>query len=76
MLNFFTKALIKRQMKDVPEAELEKIFVIIEKNPDFFKQMAMSIQDKMKSGMSQEEAAKAVMAEGGEDMKKVMGSFR
>lgn len=75
MLNFFTKALIKRQMKGVPEGELNKIFEMIEKNPDFFKQMAESIQAKMKTGMSQEDAAKAVMAEGGEDMKKVMGSL-
>lgn len=75
MLNFFTKALIKRQMKGVPESELNKIFELIEKNPDFFKQMAESIQAKMKTGMSQEDAAKAVMAEGGDDFKKVMGSM-
>lgn len=76
MLNFFTKALIKRQLKDVPESELNKIFEMIEKNPAFFQQMATSIQAKMKMGMSQEEAAKAVMAEGGEDMKKVLGSLQ
>lgn len=75
MLNFFTKALIKRQLKDVPQTELDKIFEMIEKNPDFFKQMAESIQAKMKTGMSQEEAAKAVMQESGEDMKKVMGGL-
>ncbi len=75
MLNFFTKALIKRQLKDVPQGELDKIFQMIEKNPDFFKQMAGSIQAKMKTGMTQEEATKAVMQEGGEDMKKVLGSL-
>ena len=75
MLNFFTKALIKRQMKDVPQAELDKIFEMIEKNPDFFKQMAESIQAKMKMGMSQEDAAKAFMNESGDDMKKVMGGM-
>lgn len=75
MLNFFTKTLIKRQLKDVPQTELDKIFEMIERNPDFFKQMAESIQAKMKLGMSQEEAAKAVMKEGGDEMKKVMGSM-
>lgn len=75
MLNFFTKALIKRQLKDVPQTELDKIFAMIEQNPAFFQQMAESIQTKMKSGMSQEEAAKVVMQEGGEDMKKVMGGL-
>jgi preprotein translocase subunit SecA len=43
------------------EAEINKIFEMIEKNPDYFKQMAEQIQAKMKQGMSQEEAAKAVM---------------
>jgi phospholipid N-methyltransferase len=62
-------------MKGVPEAELNKIFEMIEKNPDFFKQMAESIQAKMKTGMSQEDAAKAVMAEGGDDFKKVMSTL-
>ncbi len=76
MLNFFTKALIKRQLKDVPQSELDKIFDMIEKNPAFFQQMATSIQAKMKTGMSQQEAAKAVMEEGGEDMRKVMGSLK
>ena len=75
MLNFFTKALIKRQLKDVPPAQLEKMFEIIEKNPDYFKQMAESIQAKMKQGMSQEEAAKATMEEGGDEMKKIMSSL-
>ncbi|MFA6459507.1 MAG: hypothetical protein WCV79_03915 [Candidatus Paceibacterota bacterium] len=73
MLNFFTKALIKRQLKDMPEAEIEKIFTVIEKNPAFFTQMAANIQEKMKSGMSQEEAAKAIITESGEDMKKILG---
>jgi hypothetical protein len=75
MLNFFTKALIKRQLKDVPQAELDKIFEMIEKNPAFFQQMAGAIQEKMKTGMSQQEAAKAVMEEGGDEMKKVMGAL-
>lgn len=73
MLNFFTKALIKRQLKHVPEAEIEKIFALIEKNPDFFKNLASLLQEKLKSGMSQEEAMKAVIAEQGDEVKKVLG---
>ena len=72
MLNFFTKALIKRQLKDVPEAELEKMFEMIEKNPDYFKQMAEQIQAKMKEGMTQEEAAKAIMQS---DQDKIRGMW-
>ena len=61
MLNFLTKSLIKRQLKDVPPDQLEKIFEIIDKNPDFFMKLAGNVQEKMKSGMSQEEAVKALM---------------
>jgi hypothetical protein len=75
MLNFFTKALIKRQLKDVPADQLEKIFAMIEKNPAFFQEMAEKIQVKMKTGISQEEAAKAVMQEGGDEMERVVGGM-
>lgn len=62
MLNFFTKALIKRQLKGkIPEGEMDAMITMIEKNPDYFKQMAMSIEAKIKSGMSQEQAAMEVM---------------
>ena len=72
MLNFFTKALIKRQMKGMPEAEIEKIFTIIEKNPDFFKKMAESVQAKMKQGMSQEDAAKKFAEENKAELENIL----
>lgn len=77
MFNFFTKALIKRQLKGkVPEAEMDKMLTLIEQNPDFFKKMAASIEEKMKQGMSQEEAAQAVMAQDGEELKRIFGSMK
>ncbi|MBP6858431.1 MAG: hypothetical protein KBC33_01205 [Candidatus Pacebacteria bacterium] len=73
-MNFFTKMLVKKQLKGkIPEGEMDKMIDMIEKNPDFFKQMAASIQEKMKSGMSQEEAAMAVMQQDGDQLKKMMG---
>ncbi|MDQ2933075.1 MAG: hypothetical protein M3Q80_01705 [bacterium] len=73
MLNFFTKGLIKRQLKGMPEAEIEKLFEMIEKNPDFFQKMAGQIQEKMKQGMTQEQAAKSIMESEGDEIKKVLG---
>jgi hypothetical protein len=65
--------LVKKQLKGkIPEGEMDKMIDMIEKNPDFFKQMAASIQEKMKAGMSQEEAAMAVMQQDGEQLKKMM----
>ena len=71
MLNFFTRALIKRQLKHLPEAEVDKLLAVIEKNPDYFQNMATEIKAKMDKGMSQEDAAKAVMAADGETVKKM-----
>lgn len=73
-MNFFTKMLIKKQLKGkVPDAEMDKLLEMVEKNPDYFKNMANSIQEKMKQGMSQEEAAMAVAKEDGETLKRMMG---
>ena len=41
------------RMKGVPEAEQQKIFAAIEKNPDFFNNIAKEIKEKMDSGMDQ-----------------------
>ena len=73
MLNFFTKALIKKQMKGMPEAEIEKVLTIIEKNPDFFKKMITNVQEKVKQGMSQEDAAKQFAQEHGGELKDILG---
>lgn len=73
-MNFFTKMLVKKQLKGkVPEAEMDKMIDMIEQNPDFFKKMAESIQEKMKAGMSQEEAAMAVMQQDGDQLKRMLG---
>ncbi len=72
-MNFFTKMLVKKQLKGkIPESEMDSMIEMIEKNPDFFKQMAESIQEKMKMGMSQEEAAMAVMQKDGDKLKQLM----
>jgi len=57
------KQMLKRQMKDIPAAEQEKMFNIIEKNPDFFGSIAMKVQEKMKTGKDQFTATMEVMKE-------------
>ncbi len=73
MLNFFTRALIKKQMKGMPEAEVEKVLTLIEKNPEFFKKMADAIQAKTKTGMSQEDAAKEFAQENAKELALLLG---
>lgn len=71
--NFLMKQMLKRQMKGVPEAEQEKIFAMIEKNPDFFMKIAEETQEKVKGGMSQQDAMMMVMKNHQDELKAVMG---
>lgn len=57
------------KMKDVPPEQQEKIFAMIEKNPDFFQKIAVEVQEKMKGGMDQMAATMAVMTKYQDDMK-------
>lgn len=59
-------------MKDVPEAEQEKIFQAIDKNPDFFQNIATEVQAKMKEGKDQMTATMEVMKKHQEELKKIM----
>lgn len=72
MANFLVRALIKQQLKGMSESEIDKLVTLFEKNPDFFKKMAETIQEKVKGGMSQEEAAKAFAEENKEGLMKVL----
>ena len=40
---------MKVKMKDVPEAEREKILTIMEKNPDLFKKINNEVKKRMKA---------------------------
>ncbi|PIQ92493.1 MAG: hypothetical protein COV70_00415 [Parcubacteria group bacterium CG11_big_fil_rev_8_21_14_0_20_39_22] len=61
MFNFLMKKMLRSKMKGMPEAEQDKIFALIEKNPQFFKQIGEEIQEKVKSGKDQNVAAMEVM---------------
>lgn len=65
--------MLKRQMKGVPEEEQEKIFTMIEKNPDFFTKIATEVQEKTKGGMSQQDAMMMVMKNHETELRQVMG---
>ncbi len=71
--NFLVKQMLKRQMKDVPADQQEKVFKMIESNPDFFMKIAEEAQEKIKGGMSQQDAMMMVMKSHQEELMKVMG---
>lgn len=72
--NFLLKTMLKKQMKNVPEEQQEQIFAMIEKNPDFFMKIAQEAQEKIKGGMSQQDAMMKVMEAHKEELKEAMGA--
>lgn len=69
--NFLIKQFIKSKMKGVPEADIDRIIDIVDKNPDFFKQMGEKLQNLTKNGMSQEEAMMKIMKENETEFRKI-----
>lgn len=60
-MNFIAKAMLKKQLKNLPEDQREKIMKAFEKDPKFFQDMAKQIQAKVKAGKDQQTAAMEVM---------------
>ncbi len=61
--NFLLKKMLKSKLQGVPEAEQEKIFSAIEKNPQLFQSIAVEVKQKMKEGKDQMTAMMEVMQE-------------
>jgi len=59
---FLMKQVMKSQLKGVPESEQNKILEIVEKNPDFFQNIAKELQDSLKSGKDQNAAMLEIMS--------------
>lgn len=58
---FLLKQMVKRQMKGMPESEINRIVEIVGKNPEIFKKIGDEIKAKVKSGRSEQAAAMEVM---------------
>lgn len=69
---FLLKQVIKRQLKGVPEAEVDRIVALVEKNPELFKKIGDEIQAKVKAGRSQMAASMEVMRAHQAELQKVL----
>ena len=67
---FLLKKMLKKQLAEVPEEEQEKMFTMIEKNPELFQKMALEIQEKTKQGIDQMTATLHVAQKYQEELKK------
>ncbi|MDP3996431.1 MAG: hypothetical protein Q8P86_01905 [bacterium] len=61
MFNFLMKKMVKAKLKNIPDAEQEKVMAMIDKNPALFKQIADEVQAKVKEGKDQYTASIEVM---------------
>ena len=53
MKTFLIKKMLASQMKGVPQAEQDKLFAMIEKNPELFQKIALEVQEETKKGKDQ-----------------------
>lgn len=66
------KKMLQSKMKDVPPEQQDKIFAMIEKNPDFFQKIALEVQEQIKQGKDQMTATMDVMSKYQDDLKGMM----
>ena len=67
------KKMLKSKMKDVPEAEVDKILEVVEKNPEVFQKIGQEVQAKMKEGEDQMTATMEVMQAHKDELKNITG---
>jgi hypothetical protein len=60
-MNFLMKAMLKKQLKQLPADQQEKVMAAFEKDPKFFEDIAKEIKAKMKEGADQQSATMLVM---------------
>lgn len=63
---------MKSKLKDVPEAEQDKMLALIEKNPEFFQKIALEVQEKVKGGKDQMSATMEVMQSHQAELQSIM----
>jgi hypothetical protein len=70
--DFFIKKTLEHKLKNVPKGERDRLMAVMEKNPDFFKQIGDKVQAKVKGGMSEMAATMMVMREHQAELQKLM----
>ena len=70
--NFVFRQMLKSKLKGLPESQQEMIMVLVEKNPELFKEIGNAIKKKTKTGMSEEAATMQVMREHQGELQKLM----
>lgn len=59
--DFFMKKMLASQMKGVPQADQDKVFGMLQKNPELFQKIAEEVQAEVKKGKSQMNATMEIV---------------
>lgn len=70
--NFLLRQVLKSKMKNVPEAERERMLALMEKNPEFFKKIGEEVEKRVKSGQSEMAATMVVMRQHQAELQKLI----
>ena len=63
--------MMESKMKGIPQDQQEKMIAMIEKNPELFQKIALEMQEEMKKGKSEMDAAMAVMPKYKDELQKL-----
>lgn len=70
--NFLLGQVMKRKLKDVPEAQREQIMTLVSKDPELFKKIGEEVERRTKGGESQMKATMDVMKKYRNDIARLM----
>jgi hypothetical protein len=70
--NIMMKGAMKAQMKGLPADQQERLLAALEKDPEFFENIAKQIDQKKKQGKGEMEASMEVMRENQDKLRKLM----
>lgn len=65
------RKMLASQMKGVPQAEQDKIFDMIQKNPELFQKIGLEIQNEVKKGRDQMAVTMEVVKKYEDELKKL-----
>ena len=72
MKSMAMKAMMRSQMKGVPQDQQDKILKAVEANPELFENIAKEVQEEMKKGTAQMDATMKVMTKYQDELRKIM----
>ncbi|MDP3955968.1 MAG: hypothetical protein Q8Q18_01875 [bacterium] len=74
--SFLMKQALKRQLKDLPEAQREVIMKAIEENPELFEKIGNEIKRSTDKGVDQTIAAMDAMKKYQKELQQVLGGLQ